>query len=44
MQNRESLGSVQFDPSALSPDATLAFARQGRSIQVWHLDWELLPP
>jgi WD40 repeat protein len=25
----------------LSPDATLALAAQGSSIQIWHLDWEL---
>jgi WD40 repeat protein/serine/threonine protein kinase len=29
---------------ALSPDATLAVGTHGTSIQVWHLDWELLPP
>jgi WD40 repeat protein len=30
---------------ALSPDTTLALtAVDGPSIQVWHLDWELLPP
>jgi WD40 repeat protein/serine/threonine protein kinase len=33
------IGSV-----ALSRDATLALAVQGPDIQVWHLDWELLPP
>jgi WD40 repeat protein/serine/threonine protein kinase len=26
----------------LSPDTTLALAAQGSSIQIWHLDWELL--
>jgi WD40 repeat protein/serine/threonine protein kinase len=29
---------------ALSRDATLILAAQGPHIQVWHLDWELLPP